>query len=168
MIGAGQRVEIWDATAWDTYLAEQEQVFAEQADEVVPGLSTLTAVPGLAGIPLTARGVASQLTVLTGTSGDGRDLDYEQLAATPGTLGQGGDGAFGLGGGGGGGGGGIYGGGGGGADWSCDWSCGWLCARAMPALPAMIASPQAANNSPDAIFLASLCSGRSLHIFSPP
>ncbi len=54
--------------------------------EVVPGLSTLTAIPGLAGIPLTARGVASQLTVLTGTSGDGRDLDYEQLAGTPGTL----------------------------------------------------------------------------------
>jgi uroporphyrin-III C-methyltransferase len=54
--------------------------------EVVPGLSTLTAVPGLAGIALTARGVASQLTVLTGTSGDGEELDYELLAATPGTL----------------------------------------------------------------------------------
>jgi uroporphyrin-III C-methyltransferase len=54
--------------------------------EVVPGLSTLTAIPGLAGIPLTARGVASQLTVLTGTSGDGRELDYERLAGTPGTL----------------------------------------------------------------------------------
>jgi uroporphyrin-III C-methyltransferase len=54
--------------------------------EVVPGLSTLTAVPGLAGIPLTARGVASQLTVLTGTSGEGEELDYELLAATPGTL----------------------------------------------------------------------------------
>ena len=38
VIGAGQRVEIWDAMAWDTYLAEQEQVFAEQAEEVVPGL----------------------------------------------------------------------------------------------------------------------------------
>jgi uroporphyrin-III C-methyltransferase len=54
--------------------------------EIVPGLSTLTAIPGLAGIPLTARGVASQLTVLTGTSGDGRELDYERLAETPGTL----------------------------------------------------------------------------------
>jgi uroporphyrin-III C-methyltransferase len=54
--------------------------------EVVPGLSTLTAIPGLAGIPLTARGVASELTVLTGTSGDGRDLDYDRLAGTPGTL----------------------------------------------------------------------------------
>jgi uroporphyrin-III C-methyltransferase len=67
-----------------------EEVDALQAAgvdyEVVPGLSTLTAVPGLAGIPLTARGVASQLTVLTGTSGDGRELDYEQLAGAPGTL----------------------------------------------------------------------------------
>jgi len=54
--------------------------------EVVPGLSTLTAIPGLAGIPLTTRGVASQLTVLTGTAGDGEELDYERLAGTPGTL----------------------------------------------------------------------------------
>ena len=38
VIGAGQRVEIWDAAAWDSYLAEQEQAFAEQAEEVVPGL----------------------------------------------------------------------------------------------------------------------------------
>jgi MraZ protein len=38
VIGAGQRVEIWDAAAWETYLNEQEQVFAEQAEEVVPGL----------------------------------------------------------------------------------------------------------------------------------
>jgi len=38
VIGAGQRVEIWDATAWDSYLARQEEVFAEQAEEVVPGL----------------------------------------------------------------------------------------------------------------------------------
>ena len=54
--------------------------------EVVPGVSTFTAVPGLAGIPLTTRGVAAQLTILTGTSGDGGDLDYDHLAATPGTL----------------------------------------------------------------------------------
>ena len=54
--------------------------------EVVPGVSTLTAVPGLAGIPLTARGVAAQVTVVTGTSAEGGDLDYEQLAGTPGTL----------------------------------------------------------------------------------
>ena len=68
---------------------------AEEADalaaaglehEVVPGVSTLTAISGLAGIPLTARGVASQLTVITGTSADGGELDYEHLADTPGTL----------------------------------------------------------------------------------
>jgi len=68
--------------------AEEVAALAEAGVEyeVVPGLSTLTAIPGLAGIPLTARGVASQLTVLTGTSGDGRELDYERLAGTPGTL----------------------------------------------------------------------------------
>ncbi len=54
--------------------------------EIVPGVSTFTAVPALAGIPLTARGVAAQVTILTGTSGDGSDLDYDHLAATPGTL----------------------------------------------------------------------------------
>ena len=54
--------------------------------EVVPGLSTLTAVPALAGIPLTARGVASQVTALTGTSADDTELDYGRLAQTPGTI----------------------------------------------------------------------------------
>lgn len=54
--------------------------------EVVPGVSTLTAIPGLAGIPLTARGVAAQVTVVTGTSADGGELDYARLAGTPGTL----------------------------------------------------------------------------------
>lgn len=38
VIGAGSRVEIWDAAAWDTYLGATEQAFAEQAEEVVPGL----------------------------------------------------------------------------------------------------------------------------------
>ncbi len=38
VIGAGARIEIWDATAWSTYLAEQEEAFAETAEEVVPGL----------------------------------------------------------------------------------------------------------------------------------
>jgi uroporphyrin-III C-methyltransferase len=56
------------------------------AHEIVPGVSNLTAAPALAGIPLTHRGTAAQVTILTGTSGDGGDLDYERLAATPGTL----------------------------------------------------------------------------------
>lgn len=38
VIGAGERVEIWDATAWESYLSEQEQAFADQAEEVVPGI----------------------------------------------------------------------------------------------------------------------------------
>ncbi|HEV2591721.1 MAG TPA: uroporphyrinogen-III C-methyltransferase [Gaiellaceae bacterium] len=54
--------------------------------EVVPGVSTLTALPALAGIPLTHRGTAAQVTVLTGTTADGDGLDYERLADTPGTL----------------------------------------------------------------------------------
>ena len=54
--------------------------------EIVPGVSTLTAVPALAGIPLTHRGTAAQVTVLTGTTGDGSELDYARLASTPGTL----------------------------------------------------------------------------------
>ncbi|PDQ34619.1 MAG: cell division/cell wall cluster transcriptional repressor MraZ [Candidatus Lumbricidophila eiseniae] len=38
VIGAGNRVEIWDATAWQTYLTEQETAFAQTAEEVIPGL----------------------------------------------------------------------------------------------------------------------------------
>jgi MraZ protein len=38
VIGAGSRVEIWDAGAWQTYLAAQEAAFAETSEEVIPGL----------------------------------------------------------------------------------------------------------------------------------
>jgi MraZ protein len=38
VIGAGSRVEIWDAGAWSTYLEEQEPAFATTAQEVVPGI----------------------------------------------------------------------------------------------------------------------------------
>ncbi|MET0975377.1 MAG: division/cell wall cluster transcriptional repressor MraZ [Leifsonia sp.] len=38
VIGAGSRVEIWDTTAWETYLAEQEATFANTTEEVIPGL----------------------------------------------------------------------------------------------------------------------------------
>ena len=38
VIGAGTRIEVWDALHWETYLAEQEMAFAETAEEVVPGL----------------------------------------------------------------------------------------------------------------------------------
>ena len=56
------------------------------ACEVVPGVSSISAVPGSAGIPITHRGVSAQVTVVSGHSADGGDLDYEHLATTPGTL----------------------------------------------------------------------------------
>jgi uroporphyrin-III C-methyltransferase len=50
--------------------------------EVVPGVSSLSAVPASVGIPVTHRGVSSQVTIL---NGQGR-LDFEALARTSGTL----------------------------------------------------------------------------------
>ncbi|MEY9953240.1 MraZ protein [Leifsonia sp. EB34] len=38
VIGAGSRAEIWDAEAWETYLADQEAAFANTEEEVIPGL----------------------------------------------------------------------------------------------------------------------------------
>ncbi len=38
VIGASTRVEIWDKDAWDTYLAESEDAFAEIEEEVLPGV----------------------------------------------------------------------------------------------------------------------------------
>jgi MraZ protein len=38
VIGANTRLEIWDTQAWDTYLAGQEDSFAEAAEEVLPGI----------------------------------------------------------------------------------------------------------------------------------
>ena len=38
VIGAGSRLEVWDTAAWEAYLAGTEQAFADQAEEVIPGL----------------------------------------------------------------------------------------------------------------------------------
>ncbi len=38
VIGAGNRAEIWDTAAWETYYAEQEANFADTTEEVIPGL----------------------------------------------------------------------------------------------------------------------------------
>jgi MraZ protein len=38
IIGVGSRAEIWDAQAWNDYLAQNEDAFANQVEEVIPGL----------------------------------------------------------------------------------------------------------------------------------
>jgi len=52
--------------------------------EVVPGVSSISAVPASAGIPVTHRGVSSQVTIASGH--DPATLDYDALARAPGTL----------------------------------------------------------------------------------
>jgi uroporphyrin-III C-methyltransferase len=50
--------------------------------EVVPGVSSLSAVPAAAGIPVTHRGISSQVTIVNGQG----PLDFAALARAPGTL----------------------------------------------------------------------------------
>lgn len=38
VIGAGNRIEIWDLAAWEAYLDATEQAFADTSEEVIPGL----------------------------------------------------------------------------------------------------------------------------------
>ncbi len=38
VIGAGARLEVWDSAAWTDYLERTEPTFADQAEEVIPGL----------------------------------------------------------------------------------------------------------------------------------
>ena len=38
IIGVGSRAEIWDASNWSQYLAQNEEAFANQVEEVIPGL----------------------------------------------------------------------------------------------------------------------------------
>jgi len=52
--------------------------------EVVPGVSSLSAVPASAGIPVTHRGLSSQVTIVSGHDPDA--LEYDALARAPGTL----------------------------------------------------------------------------------
>jgi uroporphyrin-III C-methyltransferase len=52
--------------------------------EVVPGVSSLSAVPAAAGFPVTHRGVASQATLAAGHDPDA--LDYRTLARAEGTI----------------------------------------------------------------------------------
>jgi uroporphyrinogen III methyltransferase/synthase len=57
--------------------------------EVVPGVTSAFGVPAAAGIPVTQRGVASSVTVVTGRVGDpvgAGGVDWEALAKIEGTL----------------------------------------------------------------------------------
>ena len=54
--------------------------------EVVPGISSLAAVPAAADIPVTHRGVADAVTIATAHAADGSPPDYEALVAAGGTL----------------------------------------------------------------------------------
>lgn len=38
VVGAINRVEVWDRTAWEQYSTEQESAFAEMNEEVFPGM----------------------------------------------------------------------------------------------------------------------------------
>jgi uroporphyrin-III C-methyltransferase len=62
-------------------LAEAEIPF-----EVVPGVSSLAAVPAAFDIPVTHRGVAAQVTLVSGHSASNEEPDWEQLARADGTL----------------------------------------------------------------------------------
>jgi len=54
--------------------------------EVVPGISSIAAVPAAAGIPVTHRGVADRVTIATAHAADGSPPDYASLVAAGGTL----------------------------------------------------------------------------------
>jgi len=67
----------------------EEAIALIEADipvEVVPGISSVAAVPAAAGIPVTHRGVSDRVTIATGHAADGSPPDYDALAAAAGTL----------------------------------------------------------------------------------
>jgi uroporphyrin-III C-methyltransferase len=54
--------------------------------EIVPGVSSIAAVPASALIPVTHRGVSDRVTIASGHGADGDEPDYASLAAVGGTL----------------------------------------------------------------------------------
>ena len=51
--------------------------------EIVPGVSALSAAPAALGVPVTHRGVSAQVTIVSGHSCDGSELDHAALARRP-------------------------------------------------------------------------------------
>ncbi len=68
--------------------AEEALALREAGIEVtvVPGVSSSISVPETCGIPVTRRGVASSVTIVTGHSMDGGEVDWKALAKTGSTL----------------------------------------------------------------------------------
>jgi uroporphyrin-III C-methyltransferase len=68
--------------------AEEALALAEAglAFEVVPGVSSIAAVPAAALVPVTHRGVADTVTLASGRGADGGEPDYRALVATGGTI----------------------------------------------------------------------------------
>jgi uroporphyrin-III C-methyltransferase len=54
--------------------------------EIVPGVSSIAAVPASALIPVTHRGVSDRVTIASGHGSDGGEPDYRALASAGGTL----------------------------------------------------------------------------------
>jgi uroporphyrin-III C-methyltransferase len=54
--------------------------------EVVPGVSSISAVPAAASIPVTHRGVSDRVTIATAHASDGSEPDYDDLVRAGGTL----------------------------------------------------------------------------------
>jgi len=70
---------------------EEAKALAENAIpfEVVPGVSSAVAVPAYAGIPVTHRGVASSVTIVTGhkaSEGSEPNIAWDKICAVSGTL----------------------------------------------------------------------------------
>ena len=57
--------------------------------EIVPGVTSAISVPAYAGVPVTHRGLAAQVTIVTAHEQPGKaqsDVDWQALALLPGTL----------------------------------------------------------------------------------
>jgi uroporphyrin-III C-methyltransferase len=66
---------------------EVEVLRAAEIDcEIVPGVSSIAAVPAAAWIPVTHRGLSDRVTIATAHAADGSEPDYGALARTGGTL----------------------------------------------------------------------------------
>ncbi len=66
----------------------EELVYAGIPFEVVPGISSISAAPNYAGIPITHRDYCSNFTVITGHEDPTKDessIDWKQIAKTSGT-----------------------------------------------------------------------------------